>query len=207
MEKMLCKNGYFASEECMKPGKSDEWYTPKYFFDAFKVEFDLDPCHPDQKTFVPVKQYFTKEQDGLSREWKGLVWMNPPFGRKNGYFKWVEKFLEHGNGIGLFTALTSSQGFQKYIPQMDAIVFPKTKTKFVRPDGEAGGCPFNGIVLFAKGEKAVNALESSGLGIFLKISNKECRHEAAVKFVKEATFYGNRFERAEAREILSKIKD
>lgn len=153
----------------MGPGKTDEWYTPKYFFDAFGVEFDLDPCHPDQPTFVPVKNYYTKEENGLKKEWKGFVWMNPPFGGKNGYFEWVDKFLEHGNGIGLFTALTSSKGFQKYIPQMDAIVFPVGKTRFIQPDGSRGKCPFNGIVLFAKGKKAVRTLEDSELGIFIRI--------------------------------------
>lgn len=27
-------------------GKSDEWYTSKYVFDAPDVEFDLDVAHP-----------------------------------------------------------------------------------------------------------------------------------------------------------------
>ena len=26
-------------------GKSDEWYTPKYIFDALGAEFDLDPAN------------------------------------------------------------------------------------------------------------------------------------------------------------------
>ena len=151
------------------PGKTDEWYTPKYFFDSIGLEFDLDPCHPDKTTFVPVKKYYTKEQDGLSRDWHGLVWLNPPFGGRNGYFLWVEKFIEHGNGVGLFTALTSSQGFHKYIPQMDAILFPKGKTRFIDENGKLGGCPFNGVVLFAKGETGVSALKKSNLGIFLKV--------------------------------------
>lgn len=157
----------------MKIGKSDEWYTPEYIFKALDIEFDLDPCHPSQETFVPTKKFFTMEQDGLVKKWDGIVWMNPPFGGKNGYFKWVDKFLEHGNGIGLFTALTSSKGFQKYIPQMDAILFPKTKTRFILPNGKQGGCPYNGVVIFAKGEKCVEALRESGLGIFLEIKGKK----------------------------------
>lgn len=157
----------------MKPGITDEWYTPKYFFDSFNVEFDLDPCHPDHKTFVPAKKYYTKQQNGLDKKWEGLVWMNPPFGGKNGYFCWVDKFLEHGNGIGLFTALTSSKGFQKYIPHMDAILFPRTKTRFIQEDGNQGKCPFNGVVLFAKGERSVEILRKSNLGLFINLKDSK----------------------------------
>lgn len=153
----------------MGPGKTDEWYTPSHIFVALDIEFDLDPCHPKLPTCVPTKKFFTKEDDGLSREWNGLVWMNPPFGGRNGYFPWMEKFIAHGNGIGLCTALTSSEGFQKYIPQMDAILFPKGKTRFIQENGELGGCPFNGIVLFAKGVAGVEALANSSLGVFLDV--------------------------------------
>ena len=29
-----------------RPGKSDEWHTPKYIFDAMAVTFDLDVASP-----------------------------------------------------------------------------------------------------------------------------------------------------------------
>lgn len=153
----------------MKPGKSDEWYTPKYFFDAFGVKFDLDPCHPNKETFVPARKIYIKSDDGLTAPWNGFVWMNPPFGGRNGQFPWIDKFVEHGNGIGLFSALTSSQGFQKYVPQMDAVVFPRRKTRFIDEYGNLGGCPFNGIVLVALGRRGIKVLEKCNLGIFMKV--------------------------------------
>ena len=160
----------------MKPGKTDEWYTPKYIFDALGVEFDLDPAHPKRKTHVPTEVYFTKEADGLEMAWSGRVWCNPPFGGRNGQFPWIEKFIAHGNGIGLFTALTSSEGFQRFIPQMDAVVFPKGKTRFIGADGKLGGCPFNGVVLFAIGKQNLEALRKCGLGIFMRVEdNKRSR--------------------------------
>jgi hypothetical protein len=153
----------------MKPGISDEWYTPKYFFDAFNVMFDLDPCSPDKQTFVPCLKRYTKQDDGLNQVWSGLVWMNPPFGGRNGHFPWMRKFVGHGNGLGLMTALTSSEGFQTFIPRMTSILFPHKKTKFVRPDGTDNGYPFNGVVVFALGEVADAALKRSNLGIYLKV--------------------------------------
>ena len=153
-------------------GKSDEWYTPKYFFDDFDFIFDLDPCAPDNKfSNVPCLNMYTKNDDGLSKEWFGSVWMNPPFGGRNGHFPWLEKFIKHGNGIGLMTSLTSSNGFQKFIPQMDRILFPSTKTKFINQLGETPNTgQFNGIVLFSIGEKCNQVLDKSKLGIILRIN-------------------------------------
>jgi hypothetical protein len=152
----------------MGPGKTDEWYTPPEIFAALNTEFDLDVATPGAgKTHVPCHYGYTKRDDGLKREWFGFVWMNPPFGGRNGQFPWLEKFIAHGNGIGLCTALT--EGFQKYMPQMDAILFPKGKTRFIDENGKRGGCPFNGIVLFAIGKKGVSALENSKLGVFARM--------------------------------------
>jgi len=156
----------------MRPGKKDEYYTPPEIFNGLNIVFDLDPCHPNAKTYVPTKKYYTIKDDGLNKPWFGRVWMNPPFGGKNGYFKWVDRFIQHNNGIGLFTSLTSSEGFHKYIPQMDAILFPKGKTIFYESYENRAGCPFNGIVLFALGELNVKSLYESNLGIFF--NNNRC---------------------------------
>lgn len=72
--------------------QTDEWETPKDFFDAINKEFhfDLDVC----ATTVNAKceEYYTKKEDGLSQKWHGNCWMNPPYGREIG--KWMKKALE-----------------------------------------------------------------------------------------------------------------
>lgn len=152
----------------MSAGKKDEWYTPPEIFKALECEFDLDPCHPLEDTFVPARQ--TYSYDGLQRKWWGRVWLNPPFGGRNGYFPWIKKFIKHSNGIGLMTALTSSEGFHKFIPQMDGILFPKGKTRFYESKIKRGGCPFTGVVLFAKGKENCLILKKSKLGIYFNIT-------------------------------------
>lgn len=55
-----------------------------------------------------------------------------------------------------------------WAPLADAMLFPRGKTKFVRPDGTRGASPANGVVLWARGEKGVDGLtraQSNGLGI------------------------------------------
>lgn len=154
-------------ESCV--GASDDWYTPQFIFDALNLVFDLDPCSPSSSHWVPASSVFTKEDDGLIRDWFGLVWMNPPFGGRNGQVPWLEKFVSHGNGIALVAARTSAGWFHDFVPRVDAVLFPKGKTKFVRPDGSIGGSPGTGVVLLAMGEVASKALERSGLGIYLRV--------------------------------------
>jgi hypothetical protein len=47
------------------------------------------------------------------------------------------------------------------------MLFPKGKTKFIRPDGSIGRAPGHGIVLLGMGETANAALRRSELGLFV----------------------------------------
>lgn len=49
--------------------KTDEWATPQDFFDQLNKEFHftLDPCANDQNH--KCEKFYTKEQDGLSKDW------------------------------------------------------------------------------------------------------------------------------------------
>src|SRR5262245_7096201 len=151
-------------------GGSDEWYTTLDIFEALGLRFDLDPCSPGSgQCFVPADRVFIKADDGLAQSWSGLVFMNPPFGGRNGHTPWLEKFIQHGNGIGIVRAYTSSGWWHQYIPRIDAIEFPAGKTKFIRPDGPVGRSPGHGVALLAMGRTAIEALRLSGLGMFFPV--------------------------------------
>jgi hypothetical protein len=51
------------------------------------------------------------------------------------------------------------------MPKAEMILFPKGKTKFIRPDGLIGKCPGHGIVLIGAGAVACEALLLSKLGM------------------------------------------
>src|SRR3569623_1391103 len=152
-------------EACI--GDSSEWYTPPAIFDALGLTFDLDPCLPGAELWVPAWHVYTIEDDGLSKEWCGLVFMNPPFGGRNGQVPWLRKFVEHRNGIAIVAARTSAGWIHEYVPQVDTLLFPRSKTKFIRPDGSVGGSPGTGIVMLGMGNVASDALRKSGLGLWL----------------------------------------
>jgi hypothetical protein len=81
---------------------------PREIFAALKLTFDLDPCSPGRDHWVPARRIFTKADDGLRQEWHGLVFMNPPFGRRHGHVPWLKKFFHHANGIAIVRAYVSS---------------------------------------------------------------------------------------------------
>lgn len=145
-------------------GKSDEWYTPKYIFDALGCKFDLDVAAPiDGPRYVPTSRWLST--DSLQREWDGFVWMNPPFQGRNGIEPWLNKFVKHGNGIALAPDRTSAPWFQRFSGCMDLLLF-MPKVKFERPNGTLGKSPSNGTVLMAIGNRGYLALMKAGrLGV------------------------------------------
>lgn len=72
---------------------SNEWYTPRAIIDSVLEvfgEIDLDPCSNSHiNPNIPAKQHYTKDDDGLTKTWRGRVYMNPPYGRD--VRQWVEK--------------------------------------------------------------------------------------------------------------------
>jgi len=71
---------------------TDLWSTPQAFFDALNDlhGFTLDVCAIPEN--AKCQRFFTKENDGLSQDWTGTVWMNPPYGREIGL--WMRKAYE-----------------------------------------------------------------------------------------------------------------
>lgn len=123
----MINKGLFSSDR-------DDWETPQDLFDALDLifSFDLDPCasHDNHKT----PQYFTIEADGLSRDWHGRVFMNPPYGR--GISDWIEKAYEESTKywndfvVGLIPSLTDTRYWHDYVMKARYIWFIKGRIHF-----------------------------------------------------------------------------
>lgn len=149
-------------------GATDEWYTPAYIFDALGETFDLDVAAPTEGPLhIPAQTYLSPDLSGLTQAWRGFVWMNPPFGGRNGLVPWLDRFFSHGDGIALTPDRTSAPWWQDANRKADATLFIAGKVKFIRPDGSEGRSPGTGTTLFAAGERARRALhraQAAGLG-------------------------------------------
>ena len=140
-----------------RPGQSDEWYTPKYIFDALGCTFDLDVANAAPGgAHVPCRALISA--NSLEREWAGFIWMNAPFEGRNGLAPWLDKFFAHGNGIALVPDRTSAPWFQRAARRASLALFISPKVKFERPDGTLGKSPGTGTVLFSIGEQGDEAL-------------------------------------------------
>lgn len=138
-------NVHFSSE-------TGEWETPQEFFDAINKEFDLnfDVCATQGNTKVSDYRFFTKEQDGLSKNWANLrCWMNPPYGREIG--KWIEKAATGGAEIvvALLPARTDTRWFHDHIynkPNVEMRLL-KGRLKF---GGQKNSAPFPSMLVIFK---------------------------------------------------------
>ena len=153
------------------PGQSDLWYTPKYVFDALGCTFDLDVAGPIGGSHVPCRELLCSSS--LEVRWppQAFVWMNPPFGGRNGLVPWLDKFFAHGNGVALVPDRTSAPWWQSAARRSDAILFVAGKIKFERPDGSVGKHPGNGTTLLAAGTRGRLALlnaRQAGLGFMVE---------------------------------------
>ena len=80
---------------------STEWYTPSIIIEAARKamgNIDLDPTSSDYaQATVKADRYFTKEDDGLTKEWSGKVFMNPPFSPMTPFIlKFLTEPIEQG---------------------------------------------------------------------------------------------------------------
>lgn len=141
---------------------TDEWYTPKEIIDSLG-EFDLDPCAPVNPLWPTARNHFTKNDDGLSREWTGRVWLNPPYSRPL-IEQFVEKMADHNNGIALLFNRCDSRMFHEQIfAKATALLFMRRRIRFYRPDATQGGSPGCGSILVAYGYENALLLRHSGI--------------------------------------------
>jgi len=154
-------------EQCV--GATDEWYTPPEVFAALGCSFDQDVSSPGKHVtdWIPAFEVITA--GSLEKPWRGFVWMNPPFGGRNGLVPWLQKFVAHGCGIALVPDRTSAPWWQQFDPQMQVSFFVSRKIKFI--DGRTmkpGKSPAQGTTLWGIGHQANEALlraQAKGFGI------------------------------------------
>ncbi len=148
-----------ASITDLENHNSDQHFTPKWVFDALSCTFDLDVAASHLPTNVPTINKFTIDQDGLSQDWNGLVWMNPPYSKPT---PWIDKFIGHNNGIALIP-ITRGKWWDR-VWESDSLIVPTPYNfKFERPDGVKRDITFR-TMFFALGDKGKAILACSGLG-------------------------------------------
>lgn len=136
---------------------------------ALQIEFDLDPCGMVGRQLRWVRHTITPPEDGLTVEWKGCVWLNPPFNRYQRP-EWMRRMAAHGDGVMLIPAACETLPFQQYVfGKASGILMLDHRPHFIDAQGNRAkansGCT---ICLVAYGEENRKALMRSGLGTMLQ---------------------------------------
>jgi phage N-6-adenine-methyltransferase len=114
---------------------SDRWYTPKYIIELIlKVlgVIDLDPC-ADEGKHMSATHHYTATDDGLSREWHGRVFMNPPYSCPGKWMKKLQAEFEAGRvteAIALVPAATETKWLSPFL-KSNYVYFWKGRIKFL----------------------------------------------------------------------------
>lgn len=144
-----------------------EWYTPPEVIERtvrLLGSIDLDPCSEGaDPPNVPAAQHFTEADDGLSREWCGRVYMNPPYGRVIG--EWVQKLVDEyragrvHEGIALVPARTDTRWFR--LLGDSTLCFVRGRLRF---SSHMGSAPFPSTVAYLGRRPGAFAKAFSDLG-------------------------------------------
>ena len=133
----------------MLSSKTDMWSTPQAFYDDCNpiYHFDVDVCATAENALCA--KFYSPEDDGLSKEWRGVCWMNPPYGRE--ISKWMKKAYEsslHGvTVVCLVPARTDTAWWHEYAMKGE-IEFIRGRLKF---GGSKNSAPFpSAVVVFQR---------------------------------------------------------
>jgi len=134
---------------------SNEWATPQDFYDLCNKEFNFTLDTASTKENAKCKNYYTEKDNGLSKDWIGNVWCNPPYGKETG--KWIEKaYIETAKGNAnvctiLIPVRSDTKYFHNFMNKADELRFIKGRLRF---GGSKSSAPFPSVLfVFRKNRK------------------------------------------------------
>lgn len=139
-----------------------EWYTPEEFVELARDvmgSIDCDPASSDAANeIVCAKEYFTRDDDGLAKDWCGNVWMNPPYaaGVVSQFTQKLLDELECGNckqAVVLLNNATDTLWFASLVSEAAAVCFKTGRIAFINQDGNAVAGAAQGQVFIYFGKR------------------------------------------------------
>ena len=109
-----------------------EWPTPQELFDELNAEFGFTTDVAATNDNAKCAHYYTQEQDGLKQDWRGVCWMNPPYGRA--MVEWLKKAIRETwnetTTVCLIPARTNTAWWHDLCQKYGEVRFVRGRPKF-----------------------------------------------------------------------------
>ena len=141
---------------------NNEWYTPSIYLESAREllgMINLDPASCEiANSIVQAERYFTQEANGLDKEWKGKVWLNPPY--STGLIKlFIQKLVDEyqsGNvqeALLLVNNATETKWATTALEDCSSACFVKGRIKFLGVNLVPAKTPLQGQMILYFGER------------------------------------------------------
>ncbi len=142
----------FGADDVIGADDSDSWGTPLEVIRPvvdFFGNIDLDPCS-NGHSIVPAKRTHTIVDDGLTQEWQGNVYCNPPYSAPD---EWVKRCMlwAHAGQIDAVALLRpdwTTQWWHRWVRPATARCMWQDRLKFRRADGSGTTATFCSVLVY-----------------------------------------------------------
>ena len=140
----------------MFSSKSTEWNTPKNVFDTLNKRFGpftLDAAATKENTLC--EQYYSLKEgrDGLNKKWRGMIFLNPPYGR-GVVQQWIAKAVHEvkkencSQVCCILPARTDTKWWHDLVVRYAShIIFVRGRIKFNKGIEKPESAPFPSVIV------------------------------------------------------------
>lgn len=142
---------------------NQEWYTPPEYIEAARSVMggiDVDPASNDAaQEYINAGRYFTAENSGLRKQWKGRVWLNPPYSKEL-IPSFIAKLITEYDAQRLEQAIvlvnnaTDTQWAHDLFSIAERVCFVLGRIKFLGADLRPANTPLQGQMFLYTGRRA-----------------------------------------------------
>lgn len=138
---------------------TNEWYTPAWIIALAKRVMggiDLDPAScAEANATVGATHYYSAEEDGYWKQWRGRVWLNPPFSDTPRWVRRLGASYDDGDVQQAILLVNSAPGYNWWeeMYRTYPVCLLRERVAFVSATGVQGGTAKKGTTIAYLGGK------------------------------------------------------
>lgn len=161
-----------------------EWWTPPQYANLARNVMngiDLDPAScAEANKHIRAGRFFDRDKDGLTKEWHGRIWLNPPYGRQARLF--IEQLIAewHSQRVKQAVVLLNCNSIETrwFDPlRKFPLCFPKGRIHFISPNTPTRSATHGSVFVYLGNRRAAFVKEFSTIGdIFQRLTPQRAKN-------------------------------